>query len=200
MVKSFAAVVLILLINTTTAFPQARGMGWGLKGGINLSGLQTENTLIVANNTKLGWQAGVFTNTTLSGWGFWAETTILTMGSQQVIVDESQRTTVGYLSFPLGLQYQTENNLRFLLGGYASIRLWAKRKSAKAGVGDIKSDIRSNIAFVDYGGWASISYTYRQLVFDLRYMQGVPNINTNSTINARATNASGQFSIAYYLK
>jgi hypothetical protein len=175
-------------------------MGWGIKGGLNISGLQSDNVLFVQNNTKPGWQLGVFTKTTDEGWGYLAEVSLITLGSKQVIGDESQKNTVGYLTIPLALQYTTNNNWAFLLGGYASFRMWAKRLSTKAGAEDVESNIKDNVAFMDYGVWGGISYTYKHFIFDIRYQQGIPNINTNSSVNAKAYNASGQFSIGYFLK
>jgi len=200
MIRVFSLVIYVIVISTTTSFSQSASMGWGIKGGLNMSGWQTENVLALQNNSKLGWQAGIFTKTTDEGWGYLAELSLLSIGSKQVVGDESQKNTVGYLTIPIALQYTTGDNWAFLLGGYASFRLWAKRVSSKAGVEDVESNIKDNIAFVDYGVWGGVSYTYKRFIFDIRYQQGIANINTNTQINARAINASGQFSLGYFLK
>lgn len=188
-------VILILFYSTFTLAQTA----YGLKGGLNYSGARTDNELIIDNQPKLGGQAGAFIKSLGVGWGFWAEALINAQGSKQQFGDESQKNTVGYLTFPLALQFTTPAKVHFYLGGFASFRLWARRKSSKAGVGDFEANIRDNIAFVDYGPWVGISYSYRQLLFDLRYLHGIPNFNTNSQINARAHTASGQLSVGYYL-
>ena len=200
MIRILSLLLYLVVISAVTTLAQSTSMGWGIKGGLNMSGVQTDNTLIVQNNSKLGWQAGVFSKTTDEGWGYLAEASLITMGSKQVYFDESQKNTIGYLSIPIALQYTTGDNWAFLLGGYASFRLWAKRKSTKAGVGDTEANIKDNVAFMDYGVWGGISYTYSRFIFDIRYQQGIPNINTNATINARAYNYSSQFAIGYYLK
>ena len=200
MVRSFSLVIYVVIISSLTTFGQTTSMGWGIKGGINMSGWQTDNVLLGQNNSKLGWQLGVFSKTMDEGWGYLAEASIITLGSKQVVGDESQKNTVGYLTIPIALQYTAGNNWAFLLGGYASFRMWASRVSSKAGEEDIKSNIKDNIAFVDYGVWGGISYTYERFIFDIHYQQGISNINTNAQINARAINASGQFSVAYFLK
>lgn len=200
MIRISSIVICSLLISATTTFGQSSGIGWGIKGGLNMSGVHTDNILLVQNNPKLGWQAGVFSKSVVEGWGYLAEASIITMGSKQVVGDESQKNTVGYLSTPLALQYITNTNWSFILGGYASFRLWARRKSSKAGVGDTEANIKDNVAFIDYGVWAGVSYAYERFIFELRYLQGIPNINTNTTINARVNNASGQLSIGYFLK
>jgi hypothetical protein len=200
MIRISSIVICSLLISATATFGQSSGIGWGIKGGLNTSGVQTDNTLVLQNNTKLGWQLGVFSKTVVEGWGYLAEANIMTLGSKQVVGSESQNNTVGYLSIPLALQYSTNNNWSFILGGYASFRLWAKRKSTTTGAGDTEANIKDNVAFIDYGVLAGVSYTYQRIIFDLRYLQGIPNINTNSTINARVNNASSQFSIGYFLK
>ena len=92
------------------------------------------------------------------------------MGSKQAVVGESQRNTVGYLSIPLALQYTTSNKWSFLLGGYASFRLWAKRKSTTTGGGDTEANIKDNVGFMDYGVCAGVSYTYERFTFELRYL------------------------------
>lgn len=106
-----------MLISATTTFGQSSGIGWGIKGGLNMSGVHTDNILLVQNNPKLGWQAGVFSKSVVEGWGYLAEASIITMGSKQVVGDESQKSTVGYLSTPLALQYTTNSNWSFILGG-----------------------------------------------------------------------------------
>ena len=171
----------------------------GIKGGLNFSGVRTDNVLIVENQAKLGGQAGVFIKSIDVGWGFWTEAYLNIEGSRQQFGDESQKNTVGYLSIPIGIHYSTASRFSFYLGGFVSFRLWATRKSSKPGFGDFKSNINKNIAFVDYGPWVGVSYTYRKFLFDLRYLHGIPNINTNTQLNARVHTASGQFSVAYYL-
>ena len=200
MIRILSLVIYAMVISTTTSFSQSTSMGWGIKGGLNISGWQTENVLNVQNHSKLGWQAGVFTKTIDEGWGYLAELSLLSIGSKQVVGDESQKNTVGYITIPIALQYTTGNNWTFLLGGYASFRMWAKRVSSKTGVEDIESNIKDNVAFVDYGVLGGISYTYKRFIFDIRYQQGITNINTNTQINAMAINASGQFSLGYFLK
>lgn len=200
MIRISSIVICSLLISVTATFGQSSGIGWGIRGGLNISGMQTDNTLVLQNNTKLGWQLGVFSKTIVEGWGYVAEASIMTLGSKQVIGSESQNNTVGYLSIPLALQYSTNNNWTFILGGYASFRLWARRKSRTTGAGNTKANIKDNVAFIDFGVLAGVSYTYQRFIFDLRYLQGIPDINTNTNINARINNASGQFSIGYFLK
>jgi hypothetical protein len=200
MLRITSIVIITLIICASNASGQSVGVKWGIKGGINVSGMQTDNVLLVQNNTKLGWQAGVFSKSVVEGWGFLVETSIITMGSEQVVGDESQKNTLGYLSIPLALQYSTSNDWSFILGGYASFRLWAKRKLSKTGVEDSEVNIKDYVAFMDYGVWAGIGYTYDSFTFELRYLQGIPNINTNSSVNARVNNASGQLSIGYFLK
>ena len=193
--------ILIMSISfiVSAAYAQKTGTtGWGIKGGMNLSGVQTDNIFLVQNDTKLGWQIGVFSKSTIQEWGYIAEAQINTVGSVQKVGDETQRNTVGYLSIPLAFQYRVKG-FGFYLGGYAAFRLWAKRKSSIPGVPDIEANTRDNIAFMDYGVLAGINYTYKRFLFDIRYQQGIPNVNTNTQINARVNNASGQLSIAYFL-
>ena len=183
-----------------TAIGQATSTGWGFKAGLNSSGNQTDNVTLVQNSAKLGWQAGIFSKTMDNGWGYLAELSLLTMGSKQVVGDESQKNTIGYLTVPLALQYYDGNHWGFLLGGYASFRLWAKRKSTKAGEEEVKTDIKDNVAFMDYGLWAGVSFSQNKFIFDLRYQQGIGDINTNANVNAKVYNTSGQFSISYLLQ
>jgi Outer membrane protein beta-barrel domain len=199
MMKILVIATAMVYMSSNLSYGQAATSGWGIFGGLNMSGVQTDNAFIVQNKSKMGWQVGLFSKSTLKGWGYFAEIGLVTNGSKQVFGDESQKNTVGYLRLPMALQYATSNNWSFLLGGFASFRLWATRKSTKAGVGDFKSNIKDNVAFMDYGVWVGVGYTYEHFIFDLRYQQGIPNINTNSTINARANSASGQISVGYFL-
>ena len=199
MIRKHLLILGLILIIVNVAFAQQNSnTAWGIKGGINLSGLQTDNILLVRNEAKMGWQAGVFSKSTTQGWGYLAELQLITLGSKQMVGDESQRNTIGYLSVPLAFQYRTEA-FGFYLGGYAAFRLWAKRKSSKPRVPDIEANIKDNVAFMDYGVFAGINYTYQRFLFDIRYQQGIPNINTNPQINAKAYNASGQISVGYFL-
>ena len=186
-----------LLFAASSVFAQT---GVGIKGGINLSGVQTDNLLLLQNKSKIGWQAGVFSKSVNDGWGYLIEGNVIAMGSKQQVSGESQENTVGYLSIPLALQYMTETNWGFYLGGYASFRLWAKRKTIIVGSPDTEANISDNISFMDYGVLVGINYTYERFIFDLRFQQGIPDISIDPTINVRANNVGGQFSIAYFLK
>lgn len=190
---------ILILVFILSSFLAKAQTATGIKGGLNLSGLRIDQPIIVANDPKVGWQAGVFVKSLDVGWGFWAEAYINTQGSIQQFPGELQKNTVGYLSFPLGIHYSTANKWSFYLGGYLSFRLWASSKISIAGTPDIKSDTKSNVALIDYGPWVGISYTYNRWLFDLRYLYGIPNVNTNTTLNGRAHNYSGQLSIGYYL-
>ena len=193
-------ILLITLFVSAEMNAQSAFAAWGIKGGLNVSGMQTDNTLIVSNKTKTGWQFGVFSHSIKQGWGYWLEANIMTLGSTQVLGDESQQNTIGYIAIPVAMQYRTENKIGFSLGGYASFRLWAKRKSTKVGIGDFKANIKDNIAFMDYGAFVGLAYSTHRFLFDLRYLQGIPNINTNSQLNVKTHNTSGQFSIGYQIK
>ena len=172
----------------------------GIKGGLNLSGVRTDYQLVLENKSKPGWQAGFFSKSLNEGWGYWAEAYINALGSTQEFGDELQKNSIGHLSVPLAMQYSLPTGISLYLGGYASMRLWASRKSTKLGVGDFESNIKENIAFMDYGPWAGVSFSYGKFSFDLRYLYGIANINTNSQLNIRANNLSGQLSIGYFLK
>lgn len=191
-------VLSVSLIASTVNAQKTGTIGWGIKGGMNISGLQTDNILLIENDSKLGWQLGVFSKSIVQGWGYIAEAQINTLGSVQKVGDETQRNTVGYLSIPLSFQYRVKG-FGFYLGGYAGFRLWAHRKTSIPGSPDIEANIKDNVAFMDYGVLAGINYTYQRFLFDIRYQQGIPNINTNSQVNVKAYNASGQLSIAYFL-
>lgn len=91
MIRISSIVIYSLIISASTTYSQSSGIGWGIKGGLNMSGVQTDNILLVQNNSKLGWQAGVFSKSVVEGWGYLAEASIITMGSKQVVGDESQK-------------------------------------------------------------------------------------------------------------
>ena len=63
-----------------------------------------------------------------------------------------------------------------------------------------EANISGNIAFMNYGVLPGINYTYERFIFDLPYQHGILDISICPTINVRANNVSGQFSIAYFLK
>ena len=196
----YTLLILLVLLLPRMEGLQAQDMSWGIKAGLNSSGVTTDNVLVVGNEPKLGWGIGLFSKTNKVGWGFTVEGNLNTLGSKQRVGDESQKNTIGYLSLPLGLQYTLSNNISFNLGGYVSFRLWAHRKASKTGVGEVVSNINENVTFVDYGPWASIGYRVESFFFDLRYLRGIPNINKNATINAKAFNYSIQFAIGYSWK
>ena len=193
MIMRFKLVLLLLLFSAYVGKAQT---GYGIRGGLNLSGLTTDQVLITKNEPKLGWQAGVYVKSLDIGWGFWAESSINVLGSSRQIGDEFEKNTIGYLSFPLGLHYTTANKFSFYLGGYLALRLWATSRTQIPGVGNTKANIKDNVALIDYGPWVGISYTFKRYIFDWRYMQGIANVLAS---DGRAFNVSTQLSVGYYL-
>jgi len=192
--------IVVFVLSTKVAFGQSSQIAWGIKGGLNSSGLQTNNALIIINQASVGWQAGIYSKSIVKGWGYLIEANITKLGSKQQFGSELQNNSVGYLTIPLAFQYRLPKKLTFYMGGYLSFRMWAKRKTTLAGTPDVDADIKDNVAFVDYGLHAGVSYTFKKILFDLRYLQGIQNINTNAQINARANNYSIQFSLGYFLR
>ncbi len=189
-----------LILTSGFAIAQSSQIGWGLKAGVNSSGAQTDNTLLVLNQSKYGWQAGAYSKSIVEGWGYIIEANISALGSIQKVSNEVQTNNIGYLTLPLAIQYRLPKKIAIYLGPYIGFRMWAKRKTTQPGIPDIEANIKDNIAFVDYGGVVGLNYTFKKILFDLRYLQGIQNFNTNSQINVRANNYSIQFSLGYFMK
>lgn len=188
--------VFVLFLGFTDLFAQT---GYGIKGGVNFSGLQSDNILLVENKGRVGWQAGAFAKSLNDGWGFMLEGYLNVMGSKQLFNDETQRNSVGYITVPLTVSYNMANGFDFYVGGYVSMRMWARRKTSKVGVGDFVANIKDNVAFFDYGPMAGLSFTREKLLFDLRFIQGIPDVNTNPMLNIRARTLGTQLSLFWFL-
>ena len=193
-------IIVVFVLSIKAAVAQSSQIGWGLKGGMNSSGAQTDNTLVLLNQSKLGWQAGVYSKSIVEGWGYIIEANISALGSKQLAGNETQTNSIGYLTVPLAIQYRLPKKIAFYLGPYIGLRMWAQRKTTQPGIPDIKANVKDNVAYIDYGVHAGINYTFKKVLFDLRYLQGIQNFNTNSQINVRASNYSVQFAIGYFLK
>ena len=180
----------------------AQSTVWGIKLGFNGSGAQSDNVLLVRNMPKMGWQAGVHNSSTAAGWGYWLEAQVITLGSVQEFADEVQRNTIGYLQVPFALSYRLAGKtaINFYLGAYGGMRLWARRKTSKAGVGDFEANIRDNVAWFDYGLLASMAVSLGRFTLDLRPTYGLIDINTNPQLNVRARNVSAQLSLLYLIQ
>ncbi len=177
-------------------------IAWGIKLGFNGSGTQSDNVLVVRNKPKVGWQAGVHNSSMVAGWGYWLEAQVITMGSVQEFADEVQRNTIGYLQVPFALSYRLAGKtaVSFYLGAYGGMRLWARRKTTKAGVGDFEANIRDNVAWFDYGFLAGAAVSLGRFTLDLRPTYGLIDSNTNPQLNVRARNVSGQLSVLYRIR
>jgi hypothetical protein len=199
--KILTIVLALLLVPLTLhAQSEAGSAVWGVKGGINFSGVRTDYP-ITDKSSGVGWHGGVYSMLGANEWLFRIEANLTSLGIRLEFPSEIQENKVLYLQVPLILQYQVSELLNFQFGMYSGLRLHAKRSlTDKTDNTTVTTTNTQDVAFFDFGpmGGAGLSLANR-LGFELKYHVGIPDSNANSTVNIRTYNQFWQFSVLYEL-
>lgn len=162
-------VLLVIAIVTCTTV-SAQKFEWGVKAGVNLSGI---TGVSVRSDMRLGYTAGLFgqVNTCVDGLGVAAELLVSSNGAvgggEKAVWEET------YINLPIMATYRVWNNLSVKAGVQPAILLGASVggiSTTAAGANNLQNSFDLSIP-------VGVSYAFDLgLIVDLRYNFGVTNI------------------------
>lgn len=179
--KKFIVVTVALLAIGTASF--AQGFGWGVKAGLNVSGMSNTDL-----NAKTGLTAGVFADYRFNDW-FGASAEILFSREGGKITDHDAKfiNKSNYLNIPIMAKFYVLDQLAFNIGIQPGVFLSAKAKEKENGEESTNS-IGKSYKSGDFAFPVGVSYEFfGKLILDARYNIGVVNVvHDNSKIHNNA--------------
>ncbi|MFC0877892.1 porin family protein [Saccharicrinis sp. FJH2] len=183
--KYFKLLTLVVLLPLTCSIVSAQNESFRIKGGLNLSTLNTDNS---DNSYKAGYMAGFsYLIPLVSNFSVQPEVLFSTFGSKA----EFKNTFAGlelsngqtdfrldYIDIPVLLSYSVTDNLHFNLGPYAAILLNAKSETTAEILNSINitsSDDLDEKYFnkVDYGVVAGLELNFAPVFAGVDYKIGI---------------------------
>jgi len=145
---------------------------WGIKGGINIANLNTQNG--GKPDSKIGIHLGGLAHIHLSeDFALQPELMYSSQGSQQTIGGNDYKNKLHYVNLPVLLQYMTGSGFRLQTGPQLGLLVSAGYK-----VNDTETDADDSYKTPDFSWAFGASYVTRKgLGFDARYNLGISNIN-----------------------
>jgi hypothetical protein len=174
------------IIITTIAFLlstvalQAQHVNVGIKGGLNSYTILGQNNS--GYNPTLGFHVGLLGHIHLNKrYAFQPELVYSVQGTTYKIGSSNNIVRLNYLNIPLVFQYMYDNGFRIQAGPVLGVLTGAKLVS-----GDSATDLNAKYKSTEIGLTAGVSYVKPSTGFgvDIRYNQGITNINSTSGINS----------------
>lgn len=177
------AVCLLLTYFAKTQTPHAQ---FGLKAGVNIANLHTEDE--DAYDSRTGFYVGGLAHIHFTKhFAVQPEVMYSTQGAEAGSLKRKQ----DYINVPVLAQYMTSNGFRLQTGPQVGFLTSAKNKN-----GDVEVDVKDQLNTVDFAWAFGASYlTKTGLGLDARYNLGISNINDNG--NTKATNRVWQIGAFY---
>ena len=172
----------ILLATSMVASAQLPKFNIGIKGGVNYSKLRSQADL-TADNSILGYQAGIFTRFSIAGMYLQPEVYLGTKGSDfklrtannTVVTQGDVKFTTLDLPILLGTKLGTSKlNLRFMVGPVISFKIDEKTTFAQ-GYQEVKdyNNYKNQAIAIQAGGGIDLG----NVTVDLRYENGLTKMN-----------------------
>jgi hypothetical protein len=187
MKNSKIIIALALLIGTSQlTFSQLKNdFKFGIKGGVNFSKINTENTS--DNKALTGVNFGVFAKLPItSSFAIQPEMYFTTKGSeltyQNVFVDGTAKFDLNYIEVPVLAVFKITNNFNVQLGPYASYLLKANVNN----VSDVNFNFENNIDSGDFkkfdtGIAAGVEFEGKSFSLGVRYNLGLVTVGEEKT-------------------
>jgi hypothetical protein len=185
-----AAITAMLITGTATA----QHVNFGIKGGINLSGIHNDNN--TSFDSKTGFHLGVLWHIHLAKqFAMQPEVVFSTQGMKYKAGTSNATLNLDYVNVPLLFQYMFDNGFRFQAGPQLSFLVNAKSKN-----GNTSTDLKNNYNGIDLGAAIGMSYVHVPSGFgvDARYNIGLNNINKDGSVNSY--NRGLQLGVFYLFK
>lgn len=170
MKKIVVAVVAMLAIGTSSF---AQGFGWGVKAGLNVSGMN--NTGL---DSKTGLTAGVFVDYRFNDWiGISADLLFSREGAMLKSGGDKYIAKTNYLNLPILAKFYVLDQLAFNIGIQPGVLLSGKDKVKESGE-ETAFTTTNNYKSFDFAFPVGVSYEFfNKLILDARYNIGVANIS-----------------------
>ena len=170
MKKIVVAVVAMLAIGTSSF---AQGFGWGVKAGLNVSGMN--NTGL---DSKTGLTAGVFVDYRFNDWiGMSADLLFSREGAMLKSGGDKYIAKTNYLNLPILAKFYVLDQLAFNIGIQPGVLLSGKDKVKESGE-ETAFTTTNNYKSFDFAFPVGVSYEFfNKLILDARYNIGVANIS-----------------------
>jgi hypothetical protein len=183
--KIIIALVLLISASQLTFSQLKNDFKFGIKGGVNFSNINAENTS--DNKALTGVNFGVFAKLPItSSFAIQPEMYFTTKGSeltyQNVFVDGTAKFDLNYIEVPVLAVFKITNNFNVQLGPYASYLLSANVKN----VSDVSYNFENNIDSGDFkkfdtGIAAGVEFEGKSFSLGVRYNLGLVTVGEEKT-------------------
>ena len=171
----------LLLVLVTGSPARAQGFTWGVKAGINLATLSSDEDPKPDYKLLVGLVGGGYVNWRIGGrLDFQPEVLVGEQGAALGSDVANAKIKLDYLTVPLLLRYRlssTGGGLAVYGGPSLATKLRA-RGSAEFGGDTVTTDISDQIETLDFGVAVGAMYEKGRYTIDGRYTFGLSNINT----------------------
>jgi hypothetical protein len=178
----------------------AQGLGFGLKGGVNIANTDiSSDQFTLDTKSKIGFHGGVFVNLMLSDkFGLQPELLYSLQGSEYDIPSVEGNLTLSYLNVPILLRYNINDMLSIHAGPQFGV-LMSAEEEFDGDTSDVKDDFKGS----DISGAFGIEVDLPMKIgFGARYVLGLSNALTDdgSFGDAKLKNSTIQVYVKFRLK
>ena len=178
----FIATVLLLTVSIVTA----QKVHFGIKAGVNLSGVDITNSDDF--KSKAGLHIGGLAHIHINPHFALQPELVYSMQGGK---DGNAKLNLNYINIPLLAQYMINDGFRLQTGPQLGFLT-----SAKSKVGDVETSVKNDLSSTDFSWVFGIGYLFPSgFGMDARYNHGISNISDNSTYKAK--NRVFQFGLFY---
>jgi len=194
--RVLSGVLVLLFVLFGVSGAMAQELSWGLKGGINLATLSSDETPSPDLNYRIGLVAGGFFTWPLGArFDIQPEALFSQQGASASALGVDAKIKIDYLVVPILMRYKTAtsgNSVVFFAGPSLGVKLNAEA-TAESGGQTIKEDIDNDIETLDVGVVFGGGLEFGRCTIDGRFTWGFSNINAD--VNEPAKTRSRVISI-----
>jgi hypothetical protein len=180
-------IILALLITVTVTGAFAQDSKFGIKGGMNLSDLYTND--VESSNFRIGYHAGLFAKLAFSDrFAIQPEVLYSTKGScleyENAVLAGRANFNLNYIDIPVLAVVNITSRYNIQIGPYFSLLTGAKLINEAEGtdIFDFERELETDdFTFADYGIAAGIGIDFKHIGIGLRYNHGFQNIGKKRT-------------------
>lgn len=169
--------IIVVLVSLIFIVPAQAQVGFGIKGGLNLSTLKVDDPEL-SYNSRTGYHAGIFLRGKFDKVGIQPEVLLFTQsGDLESSLFGTAQERFTYLSIPLMLKFYPVAGLNIQLGPQFGFLLDGEREYDSflgSGSEDITEYYKQSDVSVSVGGGYDFNFG---LTLDLRYNIGIKDIN-----------------------
>lgn len=181
--KNLMLALALFLTIAGTSYAQST---FGIKGGVNFSGLAIDEEQIDDASTKAGFTFGIVNRNNFDGIGFQTELLYTRKGSEYELGNTIVDANLDYLELPITLQVRLfDTPLSIYAGGYASYLMNVNYEYKINGEDDgdiVEYDEKDNFNRFDFGLLGGLSFDIGRLTIDGRFTRGLINVEDEDKV------------------